>query len=150
MSTSLQRSIVSELLLCPCLFFLMIRRPPRSTRTDTLFPATTLFRSPACVARKRMRRPPGVGDGGPGKDAGSRQAINHSRQHGLFAAMQMIGAGRIEDDPVGQIGGDDRGVALQDPAREAVERLSVGRGRGLLSGDTGAEAPRLRGGPPAP
>src|SRR3546814_3353431 len=26
----------------------MIRRPPRSTRTDTLFPYTTLFRSPAC------------------------------------------------------------------------------------------------------
>src|SRR3546814_4633434 len=32
----------------------MIRRPPRSTRTDTLFPYTTLFRSP--------RRRPGPGD----------------------------------------------------------------------------------------
>src|SRR3546814_16205437 len=31
---------------CYCFFaFLMIRRPPRSTRTDTLFPYTTLFRS---------------------------------------------------------------------------------------------------------
>src|SRR3546814_5459692 len=33
---------------CRCFllfFFLMIRRPPRSTRTDTLFPYTTLFRS---------------------------------------------------------------------------------------------------------
>src|SRR3546814_18627915 len=28
-----------------CFFFLMKRRPPRSTRTDTLFPYTTLFRS---------------------------------------------------------------------------------------------------------
>src|SRR3546814_16431729 len=28
-----------------CIFCLMIRRPPRSTRTDTLFPYTTLFRS---------------------------------------------------------------------------------------------------------
>src|SRR3546814_12593576 len=27
-------------------FFVMVRRPPRSTRTDTLFPDTTLFRSP--------------------------------------------------------------------------------------------------------
>src|SRR3546814_6926496 len=27
------------------IFFLMLRRPPRSTRTDTLFPYTTLFRS---------------------------------------------------------------------------------------------------------
>src|SRR3546814_16462032 len=31
--------------LCNLVFFLMIRRPPRSTRTDTLFPYTTLFRS---------------------------------------------------------------------------------------------------------
>src|SRR3546814_15949859 len=33
---------------CVCMmFFLMIRRPPRSTRTDTLLPYTTLFRSRA-------------------------------------------------------------------------------------------------------
>src|SRR3546814_5451127 len=31
----------------------MIRRPPRSTRTDTLFPYTTLFRSPACLLHRR-------------------------------------------------------------------------------------------------
>src|SRR3546814_1494709 len=32
--------------LCWCvIFFLLLRRPPRSTRTDTLFPYTTLFRS---------------------------------------------------------------------------------------------------------
>src|SRR3546814_4367063 len=38
-------------------FFLMIRRPPRSTRTDTLFPYTTLFRSGADRARiDRARR----------------------------------------------------------------------------------------------
>src|SRR3546814_20017094 len=36
-------------------FFLMIRRPPRSTRTDTLFPYTTLFRS--CI-----KLPPGEKD----------------------------------------------------------------------------------------
>src|SRR3546814_2572073 len=30
---------------CMLFFFLMIRRPPRSTRTDPLFPYTTLFRS---------------------------------------------------------------------------------------------------------
>src|SRR3546814_3494383 len=36
--------VICCILLC---FFLMIRRPPRSTRTDTLFPYTTLFRSSA-------------------------------------------------------------------------------------------------------
>src|SRR3546814_7637013 len=42
----------------------MIRRPPRSTRTDTLFPYTTLFRS-ACNAasRRRDRRRVSGGDG---------------------------------------------------------------------------------------
>src|SRR3546814_14504230 len=37
------------------LFFLMIRRPPRSTRTDTLLPYTTLFRS---GSRASSRPPP--------------------------------------------------------------------------------------------
>src|SRR3546814_13601869 len=34
-----------------CFFFLMIRRPPRSTRTDTLFPARSRFRTPAPPCR---------------------------------------------------------------------------------------------------
>src|SRR3546814_13089318 len=38
-----------------CLFFLMIRRPPRSTRTDTLFPYTTLFRSRGAAGAGRDR-----------------------------------------------------------------------------------------------
>src|SRR3546814_10965941 len=33
------------------IFFLRIRRPPRSTRTDTLFPYTTLFQSAEADAR---------------------------------------------------------------------------------------------------
>src|SRR3546814_2323321 len=35
-------------------FFLMIRRPPRSTRTDTLFPYTTLFRSEVELTRRNI------------------------------------------------------------------------------------------------
>src|SRR3546814_7678542 len=35
----------------------MIRRPPRSTRTDTLFPYTTLFRSPASARPDHHRLP---------------------------------------------------------------------------------------------
>src|SRR3546814_1857837 len=34
------------------IFFLMIRRPTRSKRTDTLFPYTTLFRSERCISRE--------------------------------------------------------------------------------------------------
>src|SRR3546814_12899456 len=49
--TSLYTRVVLLLCISYCalyitlFFFLMIRRPPRSTRTDTLFPYTTLFRS---------------------------------------------------------------------------------------------------------
>src|SRR3546814_14009765 len=42
----------------PHFFFLMVRRPPRSTRTDTLFPYTTLFRS--VVGRDRIHDARGV------------------------------------------------------------------------------------------
>src|SRR3546814_738 len=38
-------------LVCLLFFFLMIRLPPRSTRTDTLFPYTTLFRSVMSACR---------------------------------------------------------------------------------------------------
>src|SRR3546814_19110950 len=45
---------VSMVIFVAFFFFLMIRRPPRSTRTDTLFPYTTLFRSDG-GARDRLR-----------------------------------------------------------------------------------------------
>src|SRR3546814_2173039 len=40
---------------CVFFFFLMIRRPPRSTRTDTLFPYTTLFRSRTLATARHAR-----------------------------------------------------------------------------------------------
>src|SRR3546814_18685955 len=40
----------------------MIRRPPRATRTDPLFPYTTLFRSPACLYGWASRSPVRHGD----------------------------------------------------------------------------------------
>src|SRR3546814_18960402 len=45
------------LVVCLHLFvlFLMIRRPPRSTRTDTLFPYTTLFRSEEALQESEER-----------------------------------------------------------------------------------------------
>src|SRR3546814_5702829 len=38
-------------------FFLIIRRPPRSTRTDTLFPYTTLFRSRSSRTSPSLHNP---------------------------------------------------------------------------------------------
>src|SRR3546814_14634165 len=44
-TNSITFSVIVDVLSLYFVFFLMIRRPPRSTRTDTLFPYTTLFRS---------------------------------------------------------------------------------------------------------
>src|SRR3546814_12498182 len=41
----MSRSVLCKIVFS-CVFFLMIRRPPRSNRTDTLFPYTTLCLSP--------------------------------------------------------------------------------------------------------
>src|SRR3546814_11016428 len=41
--------------MCSChVFLLMIRRPPRPTRTDTLFPYPTRFRSPCACTRREI------------------------------------------------------------------------------------------------
>src|SRR3546814_12875194 len=60
--------------LCVCFglfFFLMLRRPPRSTRTDPLFPYTTLFRSHnfrvGAAARVEIRSPLAAADRQPGQ-----------------------------------------------------------------------------------
>src|SRR3546814_6662621 len=64
-------------MLCMCIillfFFLMIRRPPRSTRTDTRFPYTTLFRSDAGFSQRDL---PGERSAGWSRLAGVRQALH--------------------------------------------------------------------------
>src|SRR3546814_8947630 len=62
-------------MLCCFCVFLMIRRPPRSTRTDTLFPYTTLFRSRsghACSHAPARRRPAQPVRGGRGRQSSCR------------------------------------------------------------------------------
>src|SRR3546814_16650031 len=65
-------------------FFLMIRRPPRSTRPDTLFPYTTLFRSSrgagATAGPQRDRvRPARLSDRSPGTGQGHFLPISRNR-----------------------------------------------------------------------
>src|SRR3546814_11853547 len=55
-------------------FFLMIRRPPRSTRTDTLFPYTTLFRSPLCASPGPARGPDGTSPAGSSRTTPARSS----------------------------------------------------------------------------
>ena len=52
---------------------------------------------------------------------------------GDLPAMQVIGAGKVDDDPVRRVGRDDEGEPLQHPQREPVERLSVRSGNRPLA-----------------
>src|SRR3546814_19298983 len=64
--------ICYRLITCYIFLFVMIRRPPRSTRTDTLFPYTALFRSRRPGRRQRTGRggrPPAPGGEGPPRAA---------------------------------------------------------------------------------
>src|SRR3546814_14020673 len=66
-------------------FFLMIRRPPRATRTDTRFPYTTLFRSQLLAGAARQR----------GADRHRAEQVAHARealQVGADALPQVIKA----------------------------------------------------------
>src|SRR3546814_8879507 len=86
-------------------FFLMIRRPPRSTRTDTLFPYTTLFRSLDHDREDRgPSRRPGLGATliaclGPLDLERTVRRPHHAgdlNRHGPFADIgERIGAARI-------------------------------------------------------
>src|SRR3546814_13223091 len=71
---------------CVFFFFLMIRRPPRSTRTDTLFPYTTLFRS--CISHicgrwQRLAiaaRIPECRQGAPAENRGRARSEEHTSE----------------------------------------------------------------------
>src|SRR3546814_14844935 len=108
-------------------FFLMIRRPPRSTRTDTLFPYTTLFRSVVVAMRAspendRKDRPV-AGASGHGA-CGSLLEDPLVLQLGHQAEDLLLGA----LDPGAGLGGAEpaRGDAdLGPPLLELLDRKSV-------------------------
>src|SRR3546814_4359027 len=102
----------------------MVRRPPRSTRTDTLFPYTTLFRS-------RSRGDAGLGpvdqveDGlGPGR-TGGRQV-----ERGLAVQQRMRADEEgFDPPPVAVIGAAD---GVEHP-RHVVEPFAMGPGQRFAS-----------------
>src|SRR3546814_1748360 len=77
----------------------MIRRPPRSTRTDTLFPYTTLFRSPGGRWKIRSsaacRKPPDWGRRPMAPPPSRRPGYNRKAQYGLFASYVIAVAGAL-------------------------------------------------------
>src|SRR3546814_7798066 len=85
----------------------MIRRPPRSTRTDTLFPYTTLFRSQMRIIRDRFNAVP---------EAKTRIFVTH---HPLFA--MLIGEEEGLTKRVGRH--EDALLAVADRSEEHTSEL---------------------------
>src|SRR3546814_16759086 len=108
----------------------MIRRPPRSTRTDTLFPYTTLFRSRAADQRDRQTR-----------DL-SRADAEESRSDGRprsFAA-RAAGADAGGGEPRGCVtaGAAQRGEGGGIGRRAVADGIASSEARGVGKGCVGA------------
>src|SRR3546814_2697954 len=88
------------------MLFLIIRRPPRSTRTDTLFPYTTLVRSPQPVARVErlcdLRWRDGI--------AASGEPVRHGEDDRAAMAIRVLYGG--------DAGGDGRSGAGNSAGRD--------------------------------
>src|SRR3546814_1293189 len=93
----------------------MLRRPPRSTRTDTLFPYTTLFRSPAPSSDAIGRR-------GPARAADRP----HRQDRGWRSSACTVGHGGIE--PVARrLAREDLADRLRGHAQHVVARAPIDR-----------------------
>src|SRR3546814_8915134 len=115
----------------------MIRRPPRSTRTDTLFPYTTLFRSthpPNAFRRRRSLRPTGSGNcfrgsrNDPARPPWSTQMKRFTPT--ALAILIALGAGSAfaqEGD------GPSRTITLPDPDHPLNGTWQVMHGAGTIT-----------------
>src|SRR3546814_13559650 len=120
----------------------MIRRPPRSTRTDTLFPYTTLFRSPRCrpagdgfddAHRSVDGRRPGAGEEDQRHIArriwrlcAADQFTDRAARHRTTALHPRPGARRGDDERI-----DERPGRNLGPARVAGTEGREGAATGL-------------------
>src|SRR3546814_7560266 len=89
-------------------FFLIIRRPPRSTRTDTLFPYPTLFRS-ALADRRRLER---------------LRVIGARLHHQFVDLLQRIGGAGLQDRRLRADRAVRRGASQRPPGGELQDARS--------------------------
>src|SRR3546814_8242041 len=108
----------------------MIRRPPRSTRTDTLFPYTTLFRSPLAApsapgkraVRDRVQVALGIAREAEGLQQRRRRAAQHLLGHQLADADPLVAVVRIRDH-VGVLAKADRKSTRLNSSHSCASRM---------------------------
>src|SRR3546814_11249800 len=102
----------------------MIRRPPRSTRTDTLFPYTTLFRS------ELRQREDAIGEGC-GHDPGLGGNPPLERNQKRIQDERLHGQERGDDQPLGVV--DVLESTESELERRSLERQGQQGGRGEVA-----------------
>src|SRR3546814_17550875 len=110
----------------------MIRRPPRSTRTDTLFPYTTLFRSllerpldAVGVDRRHRSGMPGIDCAQEGEGFGAAQLAQDDAigAHAKRGRYEVVGGhGRLAERAAGRDQADGIVVRQPDPGGRSEER----------------------------
>src|SRR3546814_12478888 len=106
----------------------MIRRQPRSTRTDTLFPYTTLFRSLAAHPQLIYALLTGYGLAGPEAASAAYDIAAYWARSGMAASLQVPGS----DLPLQRGGMGDHTVAMTGAAMVSAalfERTRTGKGQ---------------------
>src|SRR3546814_20955197 len=98
----------------------MIRRPPRSTRTDTLFPYTTLFRSDAALTQASEQRL-GVADA----LSAAKQKVVDTRTALDSARTDRQAAQRVLAEGEERIRQSRRGAAVQAACRRHADLLKL-------------------------
>src|SRR3546814_4215812 len=138
----------------------MIRRPPRSTRTDTLFPYTTLFRSSSAIdklhARVRQALLARIAASAAAFDqVGARQVVESAQALGLSRANLRKLSARANDipgpgEPLDRLPGDmvlvRNGSSMFAASQRPVSRDEYAR-FASATGQIGTPAGRERGGP---
>src|SRR3546814_13934479 len=110
-------------------FFLMLRGPPRSTRTDTLFPDATLFRSLAGGLRRRRRGQEGHALRRARRQYAVPRGAGPARPQAIWPRRRIVRRGRAPA-PL---------FALGAP-RAADERVQLLYGPRIYAGDRGGAA----------
>src|SRR3546814_15939360 len=99
----------------------MIRRPPRSTRTDTLFPYTTLFRSPYSELIKDFMTVGDLADKTSALAAWDKAELTRRQvaANMTLEDMELILASMVEDakEAVGSMGDDTPLAVISDKPR---------------------------------
>src|SRR3546814_9692672 len=130
---------------CSVFFFLMIRRPPRSTRTDTLFPYTTLVRSPVAAQQQRRRRRGRAHDRQRSGDARVRQSQREiKRDVGNLPLGRAIVAAVDSDGEDGRGGSIGHGSSLEpvEPGWKDFDGAAIKRSERTINEASAQKRPR--------